>query len=73
MQWKAEMELNRLLPKKIIQEPNMYIGGNTIIILFDKDIKVSFLPASNTFWDLTNPFWDPFLNFRQVVNLPIPN
>lgn len=31
------MELNRLLLKEVIQEPNMYIEGY-IIILFDKDI-----------------------------------
>lgn len=38
MQCKTEMAIKRILLKKIIQEPNVYIGNNTITIFVDNDI-----------------------------------
>lgn len=67
LQCKAEMTLDRLLLKKIIQETNTFF--------FDNDIKypLCLLFEIYTFWDLINPFWDPFLILYQGVNLPLPN
>lgn len=62
---KAEMALNRLLLRKVIQEPNMYLGDNTIIIFFDNDIEVSYLPTFQV--DLIQAD----LSTNQVTYLPI--